>query len=247
MPNGSRNTEETFEPLPLARRLLRTLGAGALATLDATTGLPFASLTTVATDLDGSPLILVSLLSAHTRNLDADTRASLLLSVTGKGDALAHPRLTLSGRMEPTDEPRHRDRFLRRHPKAELYVDFPDFSFRRMSVERAHLNGGFARAAELSGDELRLDLSDAEALADAEAGAVEHMNTDHRDAIGLYATRLCGAEPGPWRAVGIDPEGMDLGSGEIVVRLPFPERIRDGGALRRLLVRLGEEARADAP
>jgi putative heme iron utilization protein len=134
LPNGSSNREESFEPIALARALLRTIGTGALATLDVATGAPFVSLTTVATDLDGSPLILVSLLSAHTRNLEADGRASLLLSTIGKGDPLAHPRLTLSGRMEPTDEPRHRDRFLRRHPKAELYVDFPDFSFRRMSV-----------------------------------------------------------------------------------------------------------------
>jgi putative heme iron utilization protein len=99
----------------------------------------------------------------------------------------------------------------------------------------------------LSSDELRLDLSDAQALVAAEPGAVEHMNADHRDALALYATRLCGAEPGPWRAVGVDPEGMDLGSGETVVRLPFPDRVHDGAGLRGLLVRLAEEARNRTP
>src|SRR5215471_6723331 len=88
-----------FSPTLVAKTLLRTIRAGTLATLDRNTGHPFASLVNVATDSDGSPLILVSRLSTHTANLEADGRASILLAETSKGDPLAHPRLTVLGTM----------------------------------------------------------------------------------------------------------------------------------------------------
>src|SRR5262247_4824667 len=87
-----------FSPTLVAKTLLRTIRAGTLATLDRNTGHPFASLVNVATDADGAPLILVSRLSTHTANIEVDGRASLLLAQTGKGDPLAHPRLTVLGR-----------------------------------------------------------------------------------------------------------------------------------------------------
>src|ERR1700751_3758301 len=111
-----------FDPKLAAKALLRATRAGALATIDRNTGHPFASLVNVATDCDGAPLILVSRLSTHTANLERDGRASLLLASSGKGDPLAHPRLTLLGSFAPIprddpQEPRVRRRFLARHPK----------------------------------------------------------------------------------------------------------------------------------
>jgi len=233
-----------FDAVGGAKHLLRTVRAGALATLERTDGVPFASLTTVATDLDGSPLFLISELSAHTQNLRQDPRASLLLAQTGKGDPLAHPRLTVVGRATETREPRVRERFLARHPKARLYADFADFSFWRLAVERAHLNGGFARARDLTGDEIRTPLSGAEALAAAEADALAHLNADHRDALHLYATRLCGAPAADWRATGLDPDGLDLAAGDLTARLAFRRSIATPGDLRRHLKELADEARA---
>src|SRR3712207_5517068 len=112
-----------FDGLPLAKDLLRRIRAGALATLDREAGFPFASLVTVATDPDGAPLLLMSRLSGHTRNLEADPRASILLAESPKGDPLAHPRLTVIGQLERCPEPRVRERFLARHLKARLYAD----------------------------------------------------------------------------------------------------------------------------
>ena len=100
--NESPPPQPDFDGVPLAKLLLRTVRAGALATLDGGTGFPFASLVTVATDLDGSPLLLMSRLAAHTANLDRDPRASILLAQGGKGDPLAHPRLTVLGRIART-------------------------------------------------------------------------------------------------------------------------------------------------
>src|ERR1700688_3829795 len=134
-----------FDPKAVAKGLLRATRAGALATLDRNTGHPFASLVNVATDADGSPLILVSRLSTHTANIEIDGRASILLAQTGKGDPLAHPRLTVLGRLtqisrDGPDDARVRRRFLARHPKSELYAGFGDFSFWRMTIASAHLN-----------------------------------------------------------------------------------------------------------
>ncbi|TNC15111.1 HugZ family protein [Methylobacterium terricola] len=236
--------EAPFDAIGLAKSLLRKTRAGALATLERDGGAPFASLVTVATDHDGTPLMLLSRLSAHTLNLEADPRCSVLLSQGGKGDPLAHPRLTVTGTAERSTEPRVRARFLARHPKAALYADFPDFAFFRLAVRAGHLNGGFARAATLTGPELLADLAGLEALAESEPAAVAHMNEDHLDAIGLYATRLAGEGPGPWRLTGLDPEGLDLVAGERTARVTFPQRLATPAALRPTLVAMAAEARA---
>jgi heme iron utilization protein len=238
-----------FDPKSVAKDLLRTTRAGSLATIDRNTGHPFASLVNVATDVDGAPLILVSRLSTHTANLEADDRASVLLAATGKGDPLAHPRLTLLGTFIQVarghaDEPRVRRRFLARHPKSELYAGFGDFSFWRLHSVSAHLNGGFARAADLQARDVIANVADAGGLIEAEAGAVAHMNEDHAEAVRLYATRLLGAEDGKWRLTGLDPEGLDLALGDATLRLPFPERVTDPQALRKVVVELATKARA---
>jgi heme iron utilization protein len=231
-----------------ARRLLRSIRAATLATLDAS-GAPFASLTAVATAPDGSPLLLLSRLAAHTGHLEASGRCSLLLAQAGRGDPLAHPRLTLVGhaaRVEPDAASEARRRFLARNPKAELYADFPDFGFWGVTLEAGHLNGGFARAARFAAADLLTEVAGCEALVAGEDGAVAHMNADHRDAIRLYATRLLGLPDRDWRLSGLDPDGLDLVSGDLTGRLAFPHRVTNGGELRQLLVQLVADARARA-
>ena len=231
-----------FDAAGLAKHLLRAIRSGALATLGPD-GVPFATLVTVATDHDGSPLLLTSRLSGHTANMEREPRVSILLAQTGKGDPLAHPRLTVMGRAERTGEPRVRARFLARHPKAELYASFPDFSFWRVEIAGGHLNGGFARAAGLSAADLRTDLAGAEGLVEAEAGALAHMNEDHREALELYATGLSGAAPGAWRTTGLDPEGIDLMLGDQTARVAFPQRVNHPKELREVLRNLADQAR----
>ena len=232
-----------FDAIGLSRMLLRSIRSGALATLDPE-GTPFASLVTIATDADGTPLMLLSRLSAHTHHLLADPRCSLLFSQGGKGDPLAHPRLTVVGRAAQTEDARARERFLARHPKAKLYADFPDFGFFALDPAAGHLNGGFAKAATLTRDQLLLDLTDAATVVAGERGAVEHMNADHADALALYAAES-GAEAGlPWRLTGLDPEGMDLMAGDRTARVVYPERVTDMGTLRKSLVAMAARARA---
>lgn len=144
----------TEEARALARRLLAEASHGALGTLDPDTGHPLVS--RVAVGRDGpDPLILVSALAAHARALAADPRCSLLLGEPGRGDPLAHPRLTLLGRTEAADKASLRPVWLAAHPKAALYIDFADFAMLRLRVEAAHLNGGFGRAFRLGPGDLR--------------------------------------------------------------------------------------------
>ena len=137
-----------------------------------------------------------------------------------------------------------RRRFLARHPKAELYAGFGDFAFWRMQVVSAHLNGGFARAADLTAQDVLTDISGADEMIAGEEGAVAHMNEDHADAILLYATKLLGEEEGPWRISGLDPEGADLIAGDRTARLAFPARVTSRAGIRETLVALVKDARA---
>ena len=112
----------------------------------------------------------------------------------------------------------------RAHPSAEIFADFKDFSFFRIEPTGAHLVAGFGRIIDLSPDEFLTDISDADALIGSRAGAIEHMNADHRDAMHLYATRLLGADGRDWRCTGCDPEGIDMQAGAQTLRLDFPRR-----------------------
>lgn len=231
----------------LARGLLRAARHGALATLDPADGAPLATRVGLATDLDGAPVFLISTLSAHTQALLADLRCSVLVGEPGKGDPLAHPRLTVTGRALRADDEalraRLKRRYLARHPKAQLYADFPDFAFWRLEVTRASLNGGFGRAYAMTPGDVLTDLAGLDGLAAFEAGAVAHMNEDHPEAVELYARAFCGAAAGPWTLTGIDPEGLDLMLGDEVRRLWFTTPVQAVAELRPLLVRLAGEAR----
>ncbi|HWG05829.1 MAG TPA: DUF2470 domain-containing protein [Beijerinckiaceae bacterium] len=239
-----------YDALAESKRLLRQIRSGALATLAAGSGHPFATLVSLATDFDGSPILLTSALSVHSVNLAADARASILLSEGGKGDPLAHPRLTIVGRAAKAEEAglrtRLRARFLARHPKSALYADFGDFSFWRVEIEAAHLNGGFGKAADFEGRAILTPVADALSLIEAEASAVAHMNEDHGEALRLYATRLAGEAEGAWRATGLDSEGLDLACGDRTARVVFPNAVNNPAELRKMLVDLAARARGIA-
>ena len=142
--------EERQDPGAQVRRLLEQVSEGALATRLAREpgALPYVSLVLLGRDSKPDPLLLISGLADHTRNLEADPAASLLLRPDGAGDPLAQARVTLLGRvLRCPDENREADKaaFLARHPSAALYADFGDFAFHRFEIDKAHLVAGFGR------------------------------------------------------------------------------------------------------
>src|SRR6267154_3210034 len=238
-----------FVPARLARSLLRRSRQGALATLMTGSGDPYCSLVNVASFADGSPILLISRLAVHTKNILDDGRVSLMLDEHAAGDPLEGARIMLAGKAEEAsgdDVAALRRRYLNAHPSAEAFVDFKDFSFFRIKPAGLHLVAGFGRIIDLTPGQFMTDISDAAALLDAEPGAVEHMNADHRDAMNLYATKLLGAQAADWRCTGCDPDGIDMQAGAKALRLDFPRRIVTPAALRQTLKEPADQARAAA-
>lgn len=241
--------ETDAEAIRLARTLMRSARYGALAVLDPQDGSPQASRVAVATDLDGMPLILVSSLAGHTAGLVADARCSLLLGEPGKGDPLAHSRITLScraARLERGSEEQARAerRYLNRHPKAKLYAGFPDFAFFRLDPQKASLNGGFGKAYALTRADLLTESAATAGLAASEQSAIVHMNDDHRDAVDVYARAFAGARSDGWTIIGLDGDGIDIAHGDEVRRVFFPQPLSSSAGLRVALVDLAKAGRA---
>jgi putative heme iron utilization protein len=232
-----------FDPRSAARKLLREARSGALATLMAGSGDPYCSLVNVASASDGSPLLLLSQLAIHTRNIAHDPRISLMLDERKPGDPLEGARIMLMGTASVTTDADARRRYLAQQPEAEAFAHFTDFAFFAMRVKAAHLVAGFGRIVDLKPDEMLTDLAGAGGLLAAEAAIVTHMNADHRDALRLYATKLLGEADGDWICVGCDPEGLDLQLGRRARRLVFEQPVTVPGVLRDVLRELAEKAR----
>lgn len=241
--------ETDDEAIRLAKTLLRTSRYGAIAVMNPDTGAPVATRVAVASDHDGTPIILVSGLAAHTRGIEADPRCSLLLGETGKGDPLAHPRMTITSRAARVERDgpgydRIRWRFLAHNPKSKLYVDLGDFSFFRLEIQTISLNGGFARAYALTPADALTQGPAIEAIAAAEPGAVAHMNDDHSDAVANYAIWFGKVtEAANWTMTGIDADGFDLAAGDRVMRIFFTQPLSDATDMHKRLVSMAIEAR----
>ncbi|MFQ6016651.1 MAG: HugZ family protein [Kiloniellaceae bacterium] len=253
---SERNREQA--PGETVRGLMRRAGRAALASALARdrSARPYASLVLAAVDHDASPILLLSDLADHTRNLKADPRLALLFDGTaGHEDPLTGPRASVLGRARAIDDPalaaRLTARFVARHPGAQGYAGFGDFRLHRVTVESVHLVAGFGQIHWLAGAEVTLDTGPCQALAAAEAGIVAHMNRDHGDALELIAAEILGLDrPGPegagWTMTGIDPEGFDLRRGAELARAGFDKPVADAETARAELARLTKRARDQA-
>jgi putative heme iron utilization protein len=233
-----------FNPKTAAKKLLREGRSGALATLMPGSGDPYCSLVNIATAADGAPLLLISRLAIHTKNILVDRRVSLMIDERKEGDPLQGGRIMLMGTAAVTEDANARRRYLERQPEAEAFAGFADFSFYQVTLKSVHLVAGFGRIVDLAPADVLTATEDAAELVAAEPGVLEHMNQDHAEACRLYATKLLGAPDGAWRCVGCDPEGLELQLDRMALRLPFPQRVRAPDVLRQVLVQLAEQARA---
>lgn len=246
----------TKSHIAAVRRLLHGARIATLATLDRAgeaTGAPYASLVTMAVDHDGSPILLLSELADHTRNLQADPRVSLLIDeARALPNPQTGPRATIMGRAAKVTDAEARERlarrFLARHPGAALYAGFGDFAFYRVAMERAHFVGGFARAVWIE-DGLTRPAAEAEAFAAIEPGAVAHMNADHADALAAMARAFLetGAGTGDerWTMTALDAQGVAFRNGddEMVFQIPFDPPLASPSEVRARLIEMAETAR----
>jgi heme iron utilization protein len=228
-----------------ARLLIRRARVCSLGTTNREPPGPYVSLANIATDELGHPVIFISKLAWHTRNIEADPLASIMVSeIPSEGDALTGPRVTVMGRFERLEAREIAARYVHHHPAAQLYLDFPDFSFFRLKPQKIHAVAGFGRIETVEPDEVFLPESAAAAIMSAAQGAIDHMNADHMEAIELYAVKLLGAEAGKWRVTAIDPDGALLALDGKVLRLAFDRPVRDTADLRQAFVALAQKARS---
>jgi heme iron utilization protein len=231
-----------------ARALVRRAFTAALATVGSAAepsveGWPANALVTVAAACDGSPILLLSTLAHHTRNILADPRASLLIEDTACfANPQAGPRVTVMGRIVRDDDPLLRRRFLARHPKAKAYAGFGDFAVYRMEVARLHYVGGFARARWIEREEALL--TNCAEIADAEADILAHMNADHAETVLLYAQHVLKVRASRATLVAVDPDGFDLKIGRNVRRIDFARPCESVDQIRAAFVDLARSARA---
>jgi putative heme iron utilization protein len=224
---------EDSKPGTVARRLLRAADRATLATTLAgrepvgTEPWPYASLVLLACDHDAAPLLLMSDLAEHSKNVAGDPRVALLIDGTaGRVDPLTGPRVTLLGTVEKTADPRLKARFVARHPSAALYADFADFHLYRVTATRAHFVAGFGRIHWIEASEFVFDAGVA-ALTDAEEGLIQQLGKQ-ADRLAQLAT---GRRAEGWRVTGIDPEGLDLRREGAVGRIEFPAPVATADAL----------------
>jgi hypothetical protein len=233
-------------------RTLAYLGrTAALATLSRRhPGHPFASVMPYALDEDGRPLFLISSMAMHTQNLEADPRASLLITQPGwTGDPLAAGRLTLLGeahRVPGGETPPARASYLARHERARYWADFEDFSLWRLELVDLYFVGGFAAMDWVTATEYRRARPDP--LADAAAAIIEHMNRDHPDALIAYARHFAREAADEATMVAVDRLGfkLRLRQGERLssVRIAFPREVTSAEQSRETLIAMLRATRA---
>jgi len=229
-----------------ARMLLRRARTAALGTQNLDHAGPYVSLANIATDPQGHPVIFISKLAWHTRNILADPQGSVMVSeIPQSGDALTGPRVTIMGRFEAIPPSEIAERYAHHHPAARVYLDFPDFSFWRLRPQKIHAVAGFGRIETMEPDEVFLAEKAAAPVMAMAAGAIQHMNEDHADAVELYAQRLLGAGPGKWQITAIDPDGAHLELDGRALRLAFDRPVDSGEGLRQAFVALAQKARSD--
>lgn len=227
-----------------ARNLLRAARVGSLGTL--IDGHPFVTLVTPGTAADMTVLLLLSSLAEHTRRLHADPRCSLLVVGSPEGtNPQTAPRVTVTGMAEIDPDPALKARWLAVHPYGAQYAGFGDFALWRFRPVQGLFVGGFGRASRLRQADLIPDAAAVAAVAASAEDVMAHCNRDHADTVQLIARHAGGgADQGPWRMVGVDVDGCDLGSGERVQRVAWSAPVDGPAGVRAELVGLARAARA---
>jgi len=228
------------EPAMAANRLWSATRHAVLGTHSlAHPGYPFGSVVPYVLDRTGEPLLLLSPLSQHTKNIDAHGHCCLTLMETGDGDVQQRQRLTALGDIAPVDPGGDARRYFRYFPQSRTYHEQLGFVFYRFTTMRLHWNGGFATARWLGADRvIRPNPLDA----DTESRIVEHMNTDHRSALQGYLDRDTREKAGdlPVEMLGIDGLGLDLRCADRMPRVALPRPITSAGEAREVLVEMAQ-------
>lgn len=221
-----------------ARGFVRSHHNGVLSTLSLRLeGFPFGSVAPFMLDHSGCPVILISTLAEHTRNIVADPRVSLIVQPYSP-DMQVVGRVTVLGQAQRLDDKSALGpRYLRFHPQAESHLAMHDFSFYRIEPVRIRFIGGFGRIHWVEPAQYLLPTS---ALSEQEDSILTHMNLDHAENLHAYCRHVHGIEPTQATMIGIDPDGFDVRADEQILRFDFDQPIQDAQQARQALVALAQ-------
>ena len=236
-----------------ARTLMHLGRIGSLSTLSRKQpGFPFGSVMPYGLDDHGRPIFLISTMAMHTQNLQADPRASLLVTQNDAGgDPLGASRVTLVGNVLPmpdSEVPEARKLYLQRYANSKYWVDFEDFSFYRMDPVDVYYVGGFGVMGWVSASEY--DRSRPDPLADSMTEIIQHMNADHKDSLVLLAREFARIEPQQATMTAVDRLGFHVRlktqDGIRGARIAFLREVSNPADTRRVLVEMVQQARSQA-
>jgi hypothetical protein len=227
-----------------ARRFVRGQFSGVLSTLSKRVeGFPFGSVAPFVTDHSGCPVILISTLAEHTKNLEADPRCSLIVQPYSQ-DMQVTGRVTVIGQaVRLAEKDVLGPRYLRHHPQAEAYFAMHDFHFWSIEPVRVRWIGGFGRIHWVEPENYLLPSAP---LADQEADILAHMNADHGHNLVAYCRHVHGVETEAAEMIGIDPDGFDVAADGRTLRFEFSTPVTDAQQARTALVELAQASRAQA-
>lgn len=232
-----------------AKQFLRSAERGVLSTHSIKmAGYPFGSVAPFVVDHSGAPIILISTIAEHTKNIIHDPKVSLMV-LNDEADMQANARLTLIGEaaMADKNDALLRARYLRYQPQAASYFEMHDFNFYRIHIKQARYIAGFGKMGWLEGDALNTPLDESDTpLATQEAGIIEHMNADHVHSMLAYSQHFHGMRGDTAQMLGIDTDGFDvtLMTDERPQRLRFnfDQPIQNAGDARKALVEMSKVA-----
>jgi heme iron utilization protein len=210
-------------------------------------GFPFGSMMPYAADELGRPTFFISSMAMHTQNLQQDARASLLITQPDvSGDPLGAARLTLLGAVTEAPAAEVRDLYLSRYENARYWQNYTDFAYYWLEVSGVYFIGGFGVMGWISAEEYGSALPDP--LAEVAPGIIQHMNTDHADALLLIARRLAGEAADEAAMTAVDRLGfhLRLRSGDRIHgrRVAFLREVRNSDAARGVLTEMVQQARS---
>ena len=223
-----------------ARKYLRAHHLGVLATYSKSVpGYPFASVVPFVTDHACRPILLTSRLAEHTRSLEADRRASLIVHDFSVADQ-AGPRLTIIGEAERCDDEAATSRYLRYLPESRQFLGLGDFSFWRLVPRQALFIRGFGRIEWVQAKDFDPPENSVDGFA---VDVLRHMNQDHADALLAYCQHVHAVTPGSVQMIGIDCDGFDVHADGRILRFEFAAPVLHADDARKALVALAQQAR----
>ena len=219
--------------------------------------IPYNTFVMVAFDYDCSPLLLLSDLSDHTKNINENNTVSILFYEDFRNiinfpifnskklnkeidyeDPMSRPRVTIVGKLNMTKSKSHKERFISRHPASKLYSDFKDMNIYKLNIISGDLTGGFAQVKMFNKNDLIY--KKCKGFKENEMDILNHMNIEHQESVNMYARKLlCQTrKKDNWKMVGIDPEGFDLRNSDKLIRYSFSQPLIDADQLRKEFILL---------